>query len=143
MLKVHCPNNQKTPIIIELGNLSFSTELKLKKKKKIYKIFRCLNYTFLDCRQLDKQVILSWYWSCVAVIKFLFIALPKYQLFNFLPKNFLLQVPKCFGLVQIFCARPIIDLHIVPVPNLLCKTKSDLHSVNSILMPAQIFLNQH
>ena len=33
------------------------------------------------------------------------------------------QVPKCFGLVQIFFARPITDLHIVPVPNLSCQTK--------------------
>ena len=31
--------------------------------------------------------------------------------------------PKMFWLVQMFCARPIIDLHIVPVPNLLCQTK--------------------
>ena len=35
----------------------------------------------------------------------------------------LLKVTKCFGLVQIFCARPKINLHIVPVPNFLCKTK--------------------
>ena len=28
---------------------------------------------------------------------------------------FLLQVPKCFGLVQIFCARPKIYLHTVAV----------------------------
>ena len=31
----------------------------------------------------------------------------------------LLQVPKCFGLVQIFCARPKIYLHIVAVSNIL------------------------
>ena len=35
----------------------------------------------------------------------------------------LLQVPKCFGLVQIFCARPKIYLHIVAVTNFLCQTK--------------------
>ena len=35
----------------------------------------------------------------------------------------LLQVPKCFGLVQIFCARPKIHLHIVEVTNILCQTK--------------------
>ena len=35
----------------------------------------------------------------------------------------LLQVPKCFGLVQIFCARPKIYLHIVAVTNDLCQTK--------------------
>ena len=35
----------------------------------------------------------------------------------------LLQVPKCFGLVQIFCARPKIYLHIVAVTNILCQTK--------------------
>ena len=35
----------------------------------------------------------------------------------------LLQVPKCFGLVQIFCARPKIHLHIVAVTNILCQTK--------------------
>ena len=36
---------------------------------------------------------------------------------------FLLQVPKCFGLVQIFCATPNIDFHIVPFPTYLCQTK--------------------
>ena len=35
----------------------------------------------------------------------------------------LLQVPKCFGLVQIFCARPKIYLRIVAVTNILCQTK--------------------
>ena len=35
----------------------------------------------------------------------------------------LLQVPKCFGLVQIFCARPKIYLHIVAVTNISCQTK--------------------
>ena len=35
----------------------------------------------------------------------------------------LLQFPKCFGLVQIFCARPKIYLHIVAVTNILCQTK--------------------
>ena len=35
----------------------------------------------------------------------------------------LLQVPKCFGLVQNFCARPKICLHIVAVTNILCETK--------------------
>ena len=35
----------------------------------------------------------------------------------------LLQVPKCFVLVQIFFARPKIYLHIVAVTNILCQTK--------------------
>ena len=35
----------------------------------------------------------------------------------------LLQVPKCFGLLQIFCARPKIYLHFVAVTNILCQTK--------------------
>jgi len=35
----------------------------------------------------------------------------------------LLQATKCFGLVQIFCARPKIYLHIVAVTNILCQTK--------------------
>ena len=35
----------------------------------------------------------------------------------------ILQVPKCFGLVQIFCARPKIYLHIAAVTNILCQTK--------------------
>ena len=35
----------------------------------------------------------------------------------------LLQVSKYFGLVWIVCAIPKIDLHIVPVPNILCQTK--------------------
>ena len=35
----------------------------------------------------------------------------------------LLQVPKCFEVVQIFCARPKIYLHIVAVTNILCQTK--------------------
>ena len=32
----------------------------------------------------------------------------------------LLQVPKCFGLVQIFCARQKIYLHIVPDKKMIC-----------------------
>ena len=35
----------------------------------------------------------------------------------------LLQVEKCFVLVQIFCVGPNIYLHIVPVTNILCQTK--------------------
>ena len=35
----------------------------------------------------------------------------------------LLQVPKCFGPFQIFCARPKIYLHVVAVKNILCQTK--------------------
>ena len=35
----------------------------------------------------------------------------------------LLKVPKCFGLVQNFCARPKIYLRIVAVTNILCQTK--------------------
>jgi hypothetical protein len=35
----------------------------------------------------------------------------------------LLQVSKCFGRIQIFCARPKIYLHIVAVTNILCQTK--------------------
>ena len=35
----------------------------------------------------------------------------------------LLQVPKCFAPVQIFCARPNIYLHIVAVTKILCQTK--------------------
>ena len=35
----------------------------------------------------------------------------------------LLQVPKNFGLVQIFCAKPKIYLYIVAVKNILCQTK--------------------
>ena len=31
--------------------------------------------------------------------------------------------PKIFGLVQFFCARPKIYLHIVAVTNILCQTK--------------------
>ena len=35
----------------------------------------------------------------------------------------LLQVPKCFGLVRIFCARTKIYLQIVAVTNILCYKK--------------------
>ena len=35
----------------------------------------------------------------------------------------LLQVPKCFGLVQIFCAKPKIYVHIVAVTNILYQRK--------------------
>ena len=34
-----------------------------------------------------------------------------------------LHVPKRFGLVQMFCARPKIYLHFVAVTNILCQTK--------------------
>ena len=45
------------------------------------------------------------------------------KLLNFENCLVLLHVPKCFGLVQIFCARPKIYLHIVAVTNILCQTK--------------------
>ena len=41
----------------------------------------------------------------------------------FEPLSTLLPCPKCFGLVQIFCARPKIYWHIVAVTNILCQTK--------------------
>ena len=39
------------------------------------------------------------------------------------PFEGLLQVPKCFGLVQFFCARPRIYLHIVADTNVFSQTK--------------------
>jgi hypothetical protein len=44
----------------------------------------------------------------------------------------LLQVPKCFGLVQIFCARQKIYLHIVAVTNILCQTKVFEEALNVV-----------
>ena len=35
----------------------------------------------------------------------------------------LLQVPKCFGLLQIFCARSKIHLQIMAITNTFCQTK--------------------
>ena len=41
---------------------------------------------------------------------------------NLMPCHFA-GVPKCFGLVRIFCDRPKIYLHIEAVTNILCQTK--------------------
>ena len=49
----------------------------------------------------------------------------------------LLQVPKCFGLVQIFFSKPKIYLHIVGVTNICARLKDDLHSVNLFFVLAQ------
>ena len=57
----------------------------------------------------------SWKWAGKSVLWDIFFWLKKCLL--------LLQVPKCFGLVQIFCARPKIYSHIVAVTNILCRTK--------------------
>ena len=51
----------------------------------------------------------------------------------------LLQVSKCFRLVQIFCARPKIYLHNVAVTNILFRQKDDLHSIKLVFVPAQCF----
>jgi hypothetical protein len=55
----------------------------------------------------------------------------------------LLQVPKCFGLVQIFCAKPKVYLHIVAVTNILCQTKNDLHSAKLYFVAGQKFFKGH
>ena len=47
-----------------------------------------------------------------------------------------------FGLVQIFCARPNINLHIVPFPNFCGRPKDDFKSVNSIFVPVKKSLEQ-
>ena len=42
----------------------------------------------------------------------------------------LLQIPKCFGLVQIFCSRPMIYLDIVAVTKIMCQTNFKASSKN-------------
>ena len=54
----------------------------------------------------------------------------------------LLQVQKCFGLVQIFCAWPKIYLHIVAVTIILCQTKR-WFAFSIFFVPAQKFLKRH
>ena len=69
--------------------------------------------------------------------------------------------PKRFGLIQVFCARPKIYLHInlfhllysstftmmkqiiVAVTKILCLTKNDLNSVKLVFVPTQKFLKRH
>ena len=48
----------------------------------------------------------------------------------------LLQVPKCFVLVQIFCARPKMYLHIWQSQTFCARQKDDLHSVKLVFVPA-------
>ena len=55
----------------------------------------------------------------------------------------LLQVPKCFVVVQIFCDRPKTYLHIVAVTNILCQLNDDLHSVKLFFVPVQKVLKRH
>ena len=51
----------------------------------------------------------------------------------------LLQVPKYFGLVQMFWARPKIYMHVVPVPKNFCHTKRWLPFSKLVIVPAQKF----
>ena len=39
-----------------------------------------------------------------------------------------MQVPKCFGLIQIFCARPNIELRLVPLQKIYVPFKGHLIS---------------
>jgi len=52
----------------------------------------------------------------------------------------LLQVPKYLELVQIFCARPKIDIHIVASPKLFCARPKDyFHLEHSVFVQSQFF----
>ena len=50
---------------------------------------------------------------------------------------------KCFVPVQIFCVGPKIYLDSVPVTNILCQTKDDLHSVKLFFVLAKKVLKRH
>ena len=47
----------------------------------------------------------------------------------------LLQIPKCFVQVQMFCASPKIWLHLVPLQNLLCWHKNQFYWIQIIFLP--------
>ena len=52
----------------------------------------------------------------------------------------LLQVPKCFVLVQIFWASPKIWLHLVPLQKLLCRHKNQFYWMQIIFLSGTKFL---
>ena len=55
----------------------------------------------------------------------------------------LLQVPKYFVLVQIFCARPKIYSRIIAVTNILCQTKKLFAFSKLVFVLSQKFLKRH
>ena len=60
---------------------------------------------------------------------------------NLMPCPF--TIPNYFGLFQIACARPKIDLQILLVPTFLSETKDDFHTVNSVLYRHKFFWNSN
>ena len=48
-----------------------------------------------------------------------------------------MQVPKCFGLVQIFCARPKNIYTLWQSQTFCARQKEDLHSVKLVFVPAK------
>ena len=55
----------------------------------------------------------------------------------------LLQVPKCFGLVQIFCVIQNFIYILWQSQTFCVRQKYDLHSVKLIFVPAQKFFKRH
>ena len=51
----------------------------------------------------------------------------------------LLQVPKCFGLVQFFCARPKFIFILWQSQTFCARQKDDLHSVKLVFVPHKSF----
>ena len=51
--------------------------------------------------------------------------------------------PKCFGTVQIFCSRPKVELHLVPLQNNCAGTKTEFTKCKSSFGLAQNFWHHH
>ena len=100
-----------------------------------YEIFKC-TYFKVKGRKVELKIIQTW----VKFVKFIKIDfLQLMDLLNILLCLVLLQVPKCFVLVQIFCASPKIWLHLVP----LAGTKTNFTECKSSFSLAQNVCDCH
>ena len=72
----------------------------------------------------------------------------RYASYEYIPPNLflvLLQVPKCFVLVQIFWDSPKIWLHLVPLQKLLCWQKNQFYWIQIIFLSGKncLWLSQY
>ena len=81
-----------------------------------------------------------WFWNYISpdlfqFLTFLKVRIPSNKYYYSCALSFvLLQVQKCFVLVQIFCASPKIWLHLVPLQKLLCWHKNQFYWMQIIFL---------
>ena len=100
-------------------------------------LVNCLHYFWTFFPSCNNMYISTTY--LLSQLKSLYPVRPYLRLLNY-ECLVLLQVTKCFVLVQTFCVEPKIYLRIVPVTNIFCQTI--LHSVRLVFVMAQVFLKR-